>query len=146
MVVELEVVPWAYVVVVVVSSAAPSLSRKMMMKKNLKKKKKYLQGCLGLGVLLLARHEHESVGPVFEMLMSQASFPVVECRQTHPLVAVRQLAYGWQFSLQRQLVWLLNLRTWIQSCLSDSRGLPLVGCRMFEFPGMWPYEGVLGLL
>ena len=119
--------------------------RTMMMEKNLKKKK-YLQECLGLVVLLLALHEHESVGPVSEILMSQAPFPVAECCQTHPSVVVRQLAYGLQFSPQQQLVWLLSLHTWTQSCPFDSRGLPLVGCRTSEFPGMWPYEDVPGLL
>ena len=120
--------------------------RMMMMKKNLKKKKKSPQEFLGLVVLLLALHAHEFVGPVCGLLMSQALFPVVDCCQTHPLVVVRRLAYGLQFSLQQQLVWLLSLHTWTQSCPFDSKGLPLVGCRMSEFPGMLPYEGVLELL
>ena len=122
--------------------------RTMKMKKNLKKMKRNLRELSGSVVVLhLALLEHESLCPVFGILMpNQVPLPVVECCQTHPLVVVRQLAYGWQFSLQRQLVWLLNLRTWIQSCLSDLRGLPLVGCRRFEFPEMLPYEGVLGLL
>ena len=145
--VELEVVLWAYFVFVVVVFVVLVQCRKMMMKKNLKKKKKKsLQECLGLVVLLLALHEHESVGPVCEVLMSQALFPVVECCQTHPLVVVRQLAYGLQFSPQQQLVWLLSLHTWIQSCCFDSTGWPLVGYRMFGFPGMWPYVSVLGRL
>ena len=147
MVVELEAILRAYFVFAAVVSVVLVLRRKMMMKKNLKKKKKKSpQEFLGLVVLLLALHEHESVGPVFEILMPQAPFPVVECCQTHPLVVVRQLAYGLQFCLQKQLVWLPSLHTWIQSCCFDSTGLPLVGCRMFEFPGMWPYDDVLGLL
>ena len=61
----------------------------------------------------LVLHEHESLDPVSgNPKMSQA---VVVNFQTHPLVVVRQLAYVWQFSLQRLSVWHLNPRIWIQS-------------------------------
>ena len=119
-VVELEVIRWEVIlrapfVFAVVLSVVLVVSRKMMMKKNLKKKKKSLQECLGLVVLLLALHEHESAGPVFEIRMSQAPFPVVEYCQTHPLAVVRQLAYVWQSFLQRLSVYHLSPHIWIQT-------------------------------
>ena len=61
--------------------------------------------------------EHESLDPVSgNPKRSQA---VVVNFQTHPLVVVRQLAYVWQFFLQRLSVWHPNPRIWIQSGLFD---------------------------
>ena len=65
----------------------------------------------------LVLHEHESLDPVSgHPRMSQA---VVVNFQTHPLVVVRQLAYVWQFFLQRLSEWHLDPRIWIQTDPSD---------------------------
>ena len=119
-VVELEALDLARFAVVVVLFVVQVQSQTMMMKNLKRKKRKNLLEFLELVVLLLALHVHEFVGLVFRLLLLQALSPVVGSRQTHPLVVVPQLAYGLQFFLQQQLVWLPSLHTWIQSCRFDS--------------------------